>query len=39
MKEVGAIIAKLLKNHEDDAVKEEAKQRVKALTDQHKLYA
>ncbi|WJY26511.1 serine hydroxymethyltransferase [Sporosarcina trichiuri] len=39
MKEVGAIIAKLLKNHEDDTVKEEAKQRVKALTDSHALYA
>lgn len=39
MKEVGLIIAKLLKNHEDDAVKEEVKQRVKALTDNHKLYA
>ncbi|WP_025785592.1 serine hydroxymethyltransferase [Sporosarcina sp. D27] len=39
MIEVGAIIAKLLKNHEDDAVKEEAKQRVKALTDKHALYA
>lgn len=39
MKEVGAIIAKLLKNHEDEAVKEESKKRVKALTDQHALYA
>lgn len=39
MKEVGAIIAKLLKNHEDESVKEEAKERVKALTDKFPLYA
>ena len=39
MKEVGAIIGKLLKNHEDEAVKEEVKNRVKALTDNHALYA
>ena len=38
MREVGAIIAKLLKNHEDEAVKEEAKQRVKALTEKFTLY-
>lgn len=38
MKEVGAIIAKLLKNHEDESVKEEAKERVKALTDKFPLY-
>lgn len=33
MKEVGAIIAAVLKNPEDEAVKAEAKERVKALTD------
>lgn len=38
MKEVAAIIAKLLKNHEDEAVKEEVKQRVAALTDRFPLY-
>ncbi|MCL1699850.1 serine hydroxymethyltransferase [Lysinibacillus sp. Bpr_S20] len=38
MKEVGAIIATVLKNPEDDAVKTEAKARVKALTDKHPLY-
>ncbi|MDW0114082.1 serine hydroxymethyltransferase [Sporosarcina saromensis] len=39
MKEVGAIIAKLLKNHEDEATKKEAAERVKALTDKFPLYA
>lgn len=39
MKEIGAIIAKVLKNHEDEAVKEEVKQRVKALTDKFPLYS
>ena len=39
MKEVGAIIATVLKNPEDEAVKTEAKARVKALTDKHPLYA
>lgn len=39
MKEVGAIIATVLKNPEDEAVKAEAKDRVKALTDKHPLYA
>jgi len=37
--EVGAIIAKVLKNSEDEAVKAEARQRVKALTDKFPLYA
>lgn len=39
MKAVGAIIAAVLKNPEDEAVKAEAKERVKALTDKHPLYA
>lgn len=39
MKEIGSIIAKLLKNHEDEAVKAEAAERVKALTDKFPLYA
>lgn len=39
MKEVGAIIAAVLKNPEDEAVKADAKDRVKALTDKHPLYA
>ncbi|WP_341301589.1 serine hydroxymethyltransferase [Lysinibacillus sp. FSL H8-0500] len=39
MKEVGAIIAAVLKNPEDEAVKAGAKERVKALTDKHPLYA
>lgn len=39
MKEVGSIIATVLKNPEDEAVKSEAKARVKALTDKHPLYA
>ncbi|MBB4823181.1 glycine hydroxymethyltransferase [Sporosarcina luteola] len=38
MKEVASIIAKLLKNHEDESVKEESKQRVIALTDRFPLY-
>ncbi|QDQ01271.1 serine hydroxymethyltransferase [Lysinibacillus fusiformis] len=38
MKEVGAIIATVLKNPEDEAVQAEAKDRVKALTDKHPLY-
>ncbi|MFS0817834.1 serine hydroxymethyltransferase [Lysinibacillus sp. 1P01SD] len=39
MKEVGEIIAAVLKNPDDKAVKAEAKERVKALTDKHPLYA
>ncbi|MCM3709284.1 serine hydroxymethyltransferase [Sporosarcina luteola] len=39
MKEIGSIIAHLLKNHEDEAVKKEAAERVKALTDKFPLYA
>lgn len=39
MKEVGAIIALVLKNPEDEATKEEAKKRVAALTAKHPLYA
>ncbi|WP_262174346.1 serine hydroxymethyltransferase [Saccharococcus sp. Marseille-Q5394] len=39
MKEIGSIIAHLLKNHEDEAVKKEAAERVKALTDRFPLYA
>lgn len=39
MKEIASIIAKLLKNHEDEAVKQEARQRVIALTDKFPLYA
>lgn len=39
MKEVGAIIAAVLKNPEDEAVKANAKDRVKALTDKYPLYA
>jgi len=38
-KEVGKIIAKVLKNLDDDAVKQEAKDRVKALTSKFPLYA
>ncbi|MDI7740892.1 serine hydroxymethyltransferase [Lysinibacillus fusiformis] len=38
LKEVGLIIAKLLKNPEDAAVKEEAINRVKALTDKYPIY-
>ncbi|MEY2365348.1 serine hydroxymethyltransferase [Lysinibacillus capsici] len=38
MKEVGAIIAAVLKSPEDEAVKVDAKDRVKALTDKHPLY-
>ncbi len=39
MKEVGALIAAVLKNPEDEAVKEDAKARVKALTDKYPIYA
>lgn len=39
MKEIASIMAKLLKNHEDEAVKKEAQQRVTALTDKYPLYA
>ncbi|WP_342508464.1 serine hydroxymethyltransferase [Sporosarcina sp. FSL K6-2383] len=39
MKEIASIIAKLLKNHEDEDVKKEARQRVTALTDKFPLYA
>lgn len=39
LKEVGLIIAKLLKNPEDEATKKEAAERVKALTDKYPLYA
>nr|WP_106783522.1 serine hydroxymethyltransferase [Lysinibacillus timonensis] len=39
LKEVGLIIAKLLKNSEDEAVKKECAERVKALTDKYPLYA
>jgi glycine hydroxymethyltransferase len=38
LKEVGQIIAKLLKNPEDEAVKKEAADRVKALTDKYPIY-
>ncbi|MED3875853.1 serine hydroxymethyltransferase [Lysinibacillus capsici] len=38
MKEVGAIIAAVLKSPEDEGVKADAKDRVKALTDKHPLY-
>ncbi|MCW1928890.1 serine hydroxymethyltransferase [Bhargavaea beijingensis] len=38
MKEIGAIMAKLLKNHEDESVKQEAKERVAALTAKFPLY-
>ncbi|UUV25049.1 MULTISPECIES: serine hydroxymethyltransferase [Lysinibacillus] len=38
MKEVGAIIAAVLKNPENETVKADAKDRVKALTDKHPLY-
>ena len=38
-REVGKIIAKVLKNHEDEAVKEEARKEVAALTAKHPLYA
>lgn len=37
--EVGKIIASVLKNHEDTAVKEEARKRVEALTAKYPLYA
>ena len=39
MKEIASIMAKVLKNHEDEAVKKEAQQRVIALTDKYPLYA
>lgn len=39
MKEIGKIIADLLKNHEDEAALATAKDRVKALTDKFPLYA
>ncbi|ARD48787.1 serine hydroxymethyltransferase [Sporosarcina sp. P37] len=38
MVEVGRIIATLLKNHEDQSAKDEARKAVTALTDQHPLY-
>ncbi|KGR75971.1 serine hydroxymethyltransferase [Ureibacillus sinduriensis] len=38
LKEVGLIIAKLLKNPEDAAVKQEATERVKVLTDKYPIY-
>ncbi|RHW40008.1 serine hydroxymethyltransferase [Lysinibacillus yapensis] len=38
LKEVGLIIAKLLKNPEDEAVKQEAADRAKALTDRYPIY-
>ena len=38
MKEIASIIAKLLKNHENEAVLEEAKKRVAALTSKFPLY-
>lgn len=39
MKEIASIIADLLKNHEDEATKTSAHERVKALTDNYPLYA
>jgi glycine hydroxymethyltransferase len=39
MKEIASIMALVLKNHEDEAVKKEAKLRVIALTDKFPLYA
>lgn len=39
MKEIASIIAKLLKNHENEEVKEEAKKRVAAITDRFPLYS
>ncbi|ARK22210.1 serine hydroxymethyltransferase [Sporosarcina ureae] len=38
MVEVGRIIADLLKNHEDQSAKDEARKAITALTDQHPLY-
>ena len=38
MKEIASIIAKLLKNHEDAEVIQEAKERVAALTNKFPLY-
>ncbi|MBO1910045.1 serine hydroxymethyltransferase, partial [Microvirga sp. 3-52] len=39
MKEIASIIANLLKNHEDENVKKEARERVTALTNKFPLYA
>lgn len=39
MKEVGVLIAAVLKNPEDEAVKADAKARVKVLTDKYPIYA
>lgn len=39
MKEIASIIAKLLKNHENEEVKKEAKKRVAAITDRFPLYS
>ncbi|WP_085994040.1 serine hydroxymethyltransferase [Oceanobacillus senegalensis] len=39
MKEIASIIATTLKNHEDEAVLEESRKRVKALTEKYPLYA
>ncbi len=39
MKEIASIIAKLLKNHEDENIKKESYERVIALTDKFPLYA
>lgn len=38
VKEVGLIIANVLKNHENEEVKNEARARVKALTDKYPIY-
>lgn len=38
MKEIASIMAALLKNHEDENVKKDAQQRVKAMTDKFPLY-
>ena len=39
MKEVASIIASVLKNPEDEAIKQEAIKRVKVLTDNHPIYS
>lgn len=39
MKEIASIMAALLKNHEDEAVKQQCRERVAALTDKFPLYA
>ncbi|MFC4354122.1 serine hydroxymethyltransferase [Chryseomicrobium palamuruense] len=39
MREIASIIADLLKNHEDEATRKNAAERVKALTDKYPLYA